>query len=42
MLTARDEMIHIASTLTEEEAEKVIEVLHRELPELFGEAKDEA
>jgi len=36
MTSARDELEHVAETLSKAEAERVLELLHAQLPELFG------
>jgi hypothetical protein len=40
MLTARDELLHLVDSLSDNEAERVLETLRREMPELYGENLD--
>jgi hypothetical protein len=38
--SAKDELLHLAESLSEDEAERVLETLRREMPELYGESPD--
>jgi hypothetical protein len=39
MITASDELAHVVESLNEAEAERALELLDRDLPELFGDVK---
>jgi hypothetical protein len=41
MIPAKDELKHVAETLTEEEAERVLDALHTHATWLFVEANEE-
>lgn len=41
MISANDELAHVVETLSDEDAEKVLEHLKRTMPELYPDADDD-